>query len=379
MDETLNWNRAATSADPFPGVEEAMLEGLHALPASRGADGQSTAERIHRIRATAARMFGFSHPGRVVFTPGATFGLNQAVHGGIEDGAHVLTTAYEHNAVARPLHTAAARGVTHDVIPFDRAGRLDLDALRARLLEGRAQWLAMGMAANTYGVVQPFAEACALAREHGVKVILDMAQGGGQVPVSLDELGVAYAAVAGHKSLHAPRGIGMLFVGPEEEPQPLVQGGTGTEGTLLEMPEELPGRLEAGTKNFPGVYGLGAALDWLEAHPPDLAPMRKNMAELEAWCREHPTLRVIPEEPVPWEQRLAVLALRPVGVPPAAVVAYLAQTGVGIRAGSMCTARVLGAVDAEEGILRLSPPLEAGAEEYQRVREALDEALAALS
>ena len=379
MDEVLNWNRAATSADPFPGVEEALIEGLHALPASRGSTGQSTAERIFAIRARAARMFGFSHPERVVFTSGATFGLNQAIHGGIEDGAHVLTTAYEHNAVTRPLRVAEERGVTSEVLPFDRAGRLRLDALQERLAEGRAQWLALGMAANTYGVVQPFEEACALAREHGVRVVLDMAQGGGQVPVALDELGVSYAAVAGHKSLHGPRGIGLLFVGPDERPRPLVQGGTGTEGTLLEMPDELPGRLEAGTKNVPGVFGLGAALEWLEANPPDLAPMRRNMAELEAWCRAHPGLEVLPFEPVPWEQRLAVLALKPIGIAPAVLVDYLAQAGVGVRSGSMCTARVLPAFDAQEGLIRMSPPLEADAEEYARVREALDEALAALS
>lgn len=379
MEDVLNWNRAATSADPFPGVEEAMVEGLHALPASRGATGQTTAERIFAIRERAARMFGFSHPERVVFTSGATFGLNQAVHGGIEDGAHVLTTAYEHNAVTRPLRAAEARGVSSEVVPFDRAGRLRLDLLAEKLAEGRTQWLAIGMAANTYGVVQPFEEACALAREHGVRVLLDMAQGGGQVPVSLDDLGVSYAAVAGHKSLHGPRGVGLLFVGPDERPRPLVQGGTGTEGTLVEMPEDLPGRLEAGTKNFPGVFGLGAALEWLEAHPPELDSMRANMKSLESWCREHPALEVLPPEPVAWEQRLAVLALKPVGIAPAVLVDYLAQAGVGVRSGSMCTARVLPAFDATEGLIRLSPPLEADASEYARVREALEEALTALS
>lgn len=356
-----------------------MIEGLHALPASRGSNGETTAQRIFSIRATAARMFGFSHPDRVVFTAGATSGLNQAIHGGIEDGAHVLTSAYEHNSVTRPVQVAASRGVTHEVIPFDRAGRLDLNDLATMLREGRASWITIGMAANTYGVIQPFAEACALAREYGARVILDMAQGGGHVPISLDELGVSYAALAGHKSLHGPRGVGVLFVGPNEKPRPLIQGGTGTEGTMLEMPQELPGRLEAGTKNYPGVFGLGAALDWLEAHPADLSPVRAKLAELETWCREQPGLEVVPFERVPWEQRLAVLALKPIGVPPAVLVDYLAQVGVGIRSGSMCTTRVLPAFDAVEGILRMSPPLEAESGDFDRVREALAEALSALS
>ena len=74
-----------------------------------------------------------------------------------------------------------------------------------------------------------------------------------------------------------------------------------------------------------------------------------------------------------------MLALRPTTIPPAALVDFLAQVGVGVRSGSMCTARVLPAFEAGDGLIRLSPPLEADDEEFARVREALEEALAALA
>lgn len=379
MEQALNWNRAATCAAPYPGVEEAMVEGLHALPADRGNDGRSTAERIFGIRALAAEMFGTSHPNRVIFTPGATYGLNVAVHSGIPDGAHVLTTATEHNSMLRPLAMAADRGVTFSILPFAEDGRLDLHALRLAIDKGDAQWLAIGMASNTMGIVHPFEEACAMAKEAGLKIVLDMAQGGGPIPVDLERLGVSYAAIAGHKSLHGPRGIGLLFVGADENPKPFLAGGTGTEATLLSMPTEFPGCLEAGTSNYPGIFGLGAALAYLKANPEDLTPIRTRLARLEAWCREQPGLEVLPKAPCSWDRRLAVLAIRPTHFSPAMMVQFLAQSGIDARAGSMCTSKVLPALEATEGLVRLSPPTDATDADFERVRLAIEASLLAFA
>lgn len=371
----LNWNRAATSADPFPGVREAMLEGLDAPPSSRGLQGRATAERVFAARARAARLFGFAHPARVIFVPSCTYGLNLAVHGAIRPGQTVLTTAVDHNSLARPLEVARRRGARVEVLPVDRSGRWRAEDFRARLAQGPVDWLACAVASNLLGIVQPYAEACALARAARVRVILDMAQGGGVLPIRLDELGVAYAAIAGHKGLHGPRGTGLLFVGPEENPEPLVQGGTGSEGALVEMPRELPQRLEAGTSNYPGIFGLGAALEWLERHPVDLAPVRGRLAELESWCRAQAALEVLPAEPPPWSERLPVLAFRPRAVPPELFVQFLADAGLDARSGTMCTSRLLPGLGIPDGVVRLSPAPEAPAEEFAAVRGILESAL----
>lgn len=356
-----------------------MIEGLHALAHERGPQGETMAERIYGIRARAARMFSFSHPERVIFTPGATYGLNLAIQGGIEDGAKVLTTTYEHNAMTRPLHAARHRGVSMDILPVDECGRLRLEALEQALSQGDASWLAMGVASNALGTIQPFAEACAMAKAAGVKVILDMAQGGGQIQMDLDALGVHFASIAGHKGLHGPRGIGLLFVSAEAQPTPFLFGGTGTEGTLLEMPEEFPGHLETGTSNFPGMFGLGAALAHLEEHPADLTNIRQHLAQLEEWCREQPGLEVLPPHPVPWSERLPVLALKSPGIAPTILVDLLAEQGLFVRSGSMCTTGILPRFDAKEGLIRLSPPTDATAEDFQFAREAIAQALQALT
>ncbi|MDP7062226.1 MAG: aminotransferase class V-fold PLP-dependent enzyme, partial [Planctomycetota bacterium] len=251
MSKSLNWNRAATCADPAPGVAEAMLEGLHAVPGDRGTGGESTAQRFFAVRSLAAKLFGSTASERVIFTPGATYGLNVAIHCGVPDHAKVLTTKYEHNSMLRPLAAAKGRGVSFRAVASLANGQVDLEAMRKDLASGAYAVLAMSIASNTLGVIQPYVEACALAREHGVAVILDLAQGGGMVPLDLDAMGVAYASIAGHKGLHAPRGIGLLFVGADQNPRPFLSGGTGSFSSRLEMPDALPEHLEAGTSNYP--------------------------------------------------------------------------------------------------------------------------------
>lgn len=370
-----HWNQAATSSEPFPGVAEALVEGLRAPSPRRGA---AASDRLDRIRMQAARLFAFPHPERVIFTPGCTWGLNLAILGAVRPGQRVLTSALEHNALARPLEAARRRGITVEVLGFGSDGRLRLEEWEARLRSG-AEWVALAVASNLLGTLQPWRELASLARAHGARLILDLAQGGGLVPLELGAASSAYAAVSGHKGLHGPRGIGLLFVGPDEEPEPWILGGTGSESALLEMPGSWPQRLEPGTPNLPGIFGLGAALEWLAAHPPELAPIRARLATLEAWCRARSDLQVLPPQAPPWDARLPILALRPTRVPPELLGAALAARGLETRTGLLCTSRLLPALGLEGGVLRLSPPLSADDAEFAAVRTLLAETLDALA
>jgi cysteine desulfurase / selenocysteine lyase len=375
----INWNRAATCANPAPGVMEAMVTGLHVLPGDRGTGGQSAAERFFAIRARAATMFGLNTPERVIFTPGATYGLNLAIHCGIADHTQVLTTSFEHNSLLRPLHAARHRGVSLVSLASTPQGLLDLSALQMELGKGCYSTFALSVASNTLGIIQPYAQACAIARACGVQVILDLSQGGGVLPIHLDDLGVAYAALAGHKNLRGPRGIGLLFVGEGQKPKSFLCGGTGSFSGELEMPEALPAHLEAGTSNYPGIYGLGAALDWLAANPPLLEPIRKKMAALEIWCRQQKGWDVLPTAGLDWQQRLPILALHHQTIAAEILAAFLASAGVQVRAGSMCAAFALPALGIHDSILRLSPPMDASEADFEYVRQTLSAASNALS
>jgi selenocysteine lyase/cysteine desulfurase len=379
MSKVLDWNRAATCAAPSPGVAEAMQEGLLAADIQRGATAAANADRVSQIRHRAAEYFGFSYPDRLIFTPGATFALNQAI-AGIADGSTVLCTRLEHNSALRPLHAARRkRGLKVETIPFDQQGMTDLSALQKRLQNGGVDWLICGSASNVFGTIQPLAAICQMATDHGVKVVADLSQGAGQIDFNLQELGVAYAAVPGHKGLAGPRGIGLLMVAPSENPPPLVHGGTGSQGESLDMPEAYPTRLEAGTPNFPGIYGLGAALDWRALHPVDLKPVRQGLAWLEKELRQHSAFEVYPVDPPDWQQRLGILSLNCKNLPGAMLAAYLAQSGVHVRSGMMCAALAPAAIGAYTGVVRLSPPPDCPQADFERVLQLLTEAAAALA
>ena len=377
--ETLNWNRAASAGEPAPGVAEAVLDGLRAGSPGRGASDGGAGERRRAARARLARLLGSSHPGGVAFGPGATFALNLALHGLVQPGQTVLTTRLEHNAVLRPLEALRRRGAEVVQARFDAHGFVDPAEWERLLAAHRPAWAVVCLASNVIGTIQPLAELGPLARAAGAGVIADLAQGAGQIPVAFDAWGLSAAAVAAHKGLGGPRGIGALLLARDCAPEPLLQGGTGTHGASREMPAEMPGRYEAGTPNLPGIYGLEAAVRRLEAGLPDLGPARAGLSALEEKLRAETGWRPLPAAGAPWERRLPVLALDHPAVPVAAAAAYLAQLGVHVRGGLQCAPDVCADSGAPRGVLRLSPPLDADEAQFARVAAALRETEEALA
>jgi selenocysteine lyase/cysteine desulfurase len=379
MPDALNWNRAATCDAPAPGVAEAMIAGLTAADGLRGAGAGSAGSDLNQVRALAADTFGFAWPDRVIFCPGATYALNQAVHN-IADGATVLVSALEHNSLLRPLHHAQLnRQVQLRQVPITAQALIDITAVEQELKKGGVDWIVLSLASNVFGTIQPVSEVCSLAREFGVQVILDLCQGGGQLEVDLNALQPAYAIVPGHKALHGPRGVGLLFVHPSQDPKPLTVGGTGSHGENLNMPSALPARLEAGTPNMPGILGLGAALNWRRHHPADLQTLRQHMQSLEGYLRSRKDVRVFPPKPLPWSQRLGILSFEPLSIPPTVLVATMAQFGLHARAGMMCAAWAPRSVQAQDGFVRLSPPETADAAEFEFGLQCLQQALQAFA
>ncbi|MCH2100744.1 MAG: aminotransferase class V-fold PLP-dependent enzyme [Planctomycetes bacterium] len=377
MSGILNWNRAATSADPAPGVEEALLEGLHAADPARGA-GIASARR-EQIRASAARLFGWSHPDRVVFTSGATFGLNQAVHA-VRSGAFVLATELEHNAALRPLEVARCDGRFElGFLPFNAHGQVTVDAVAKAMAphSGCERWLFLALASNVLGTLQPTAEIAAWCHKNQVHLVLDLSQGGGQVPIPLDAWAPTFATVAGHKGLHGPQGVGLLFVGLNAPLRPLLSGGTGRYGEKLTPPIELPGCLEVGTPNMPGIYALGAAIEWRLQQEAQLDAVRAALASVEEELRKDPRVQVLPKEAPPWEERLPVLSFACSGLPSEVLAAQLAQDGILVRSGMMCAAFAAPSAGINDlgGVVRLSPPEYATQTDANRVISAIRKAI----
>jgi len=163
--------------------------------------------------------------GRVVFTSGATEALNMVLLGTRGD---VLTFAIEHAAVLDCARAVEAQGRRFTVLPVLADGRADLDALAAALTP-ETGLVAIMAVNNEIGVIHPLAEAIAIARQVGARVLVDAVQALGRL--SLTPLSPDFVAVSAHK-IHGPKGIGALWIGPEAGPlQPLVHGG-GQEASL---------------------------------------------------------------------------------------------------------------------------------------------------
>ncbi|HJM40494.1 MAG TPA: aminotransferase class V-fold PLP-dependent enzyme [Planctomycetota bacterium] len=374
----LNWNHAATCGEPAPAVAAALSEGLQWPQPGRGPFGVQTQKRFEEIRRVGAKIHGFSHPERVIFTSGLTASMNLALQGCIQPGQTVLTTRLEHNSVLRPLEFLRQQDVIILEAPFDDSGRVSIQDLEAFFKDYSIDWLVLTWASNVFGTVQPLAEATALARTHGVRVIADLAQGAGLMPVEFDNWGLSLAGIPGHKGLCGPTGTGLLLVGKDVDPSPLIHGGTGSQGHLRTMPPTYPEKLEAGTPNIPGIFGLGAALDWRQEHPADLTSIRAHLAKLDTWLQEQPKLHSFPKTPPPWNERLPILSFVHDAIPAHLLEAWLEQEGIQTRSGLLCSASSCKDLGIPSGLLRLSPPLDASTEDFVRVQKSLESAFAAL-
>ena len=170
-------------------------------------------------------------------------------------------------------------GVELAVVETDSDGLVDPDALAAALAEAPARAVVCQHASNLTGAIQPIAALAELAHDAGALMFVDGAQAGGYLVVDVATLGVDAWACSGHKGLLGPQGVGMLWLSPECNPEPLISGGTGGGSSAdASMPDVRPDRYEAGTSNTPGIAGLGAAARFLAEHGEALRAREARLA-----------------------------------------------------------------------------------------------------
>lgn len=245
-----------------PEAKAAMLEALEAAgnPSAVHAEGRRARALIEAARDQVARLVG-SEPGEVVFTSGGTEAANMVLH---DRWDRIFISAIEHPAIAGPARASGAQVVE---LPVTADGVVDLEAA-SRLLAtagaGSARSLvAVQIANNETGAIQPVAEIARLARAHGHLVVTDAVQAAGKVAIDFAELGVDALIISGHK-FGAPKGVGALAVRKRSGFAPLVIGGGQERGQ------------RGGTENVVGIAGLGAAA---MAAKRDL----ERFADLAAW------------------------------------------------------------------------------------------------
>lgn len=372
-------DNGSTSFPKAPGVGEAMMDYVNQVGVNIGRGGYeaaySAAEAVLETREQLCRLFGFNRPENVIFTGGATMSLNLLVKGGLRPGERAVATSMDHNAVLRPLAQLRSEGVETQIVPCEADGSLNLERLEDALRR-RPKILVLSHASNVCGTVLPVAEAAALCRRYGVRCILDSAQTGGRVPIRMLEWGVDAVAFAGHKGLLGPQGIGGFLISEElaAQTRPLLAGGTGSQSHLETMPDFLPDRFEAGTLNLPGIFGLRAALDYLESEGVETIHQAEmdRTEQLLRGLAETGGVQVVGKPGV--EGRTAVVSLDFPGKDNAQAAYLLESRGILTRCGLHCAPRAHQTLGTyPRGTVRLTPGRATTEEEINRTLEAVRE------
>ncbi len=250
-------DNGATSFHKPASVYRAVMDAMRscANPGRGGYGAAMTAlRRIYGCREEAAELFE-CQPEQVVLTSNCTHGLNIAIRSLVKPGDRVVTSGFEHNAVTRPLHALGARVTVAGKRLFEWEDTLE--SFETALAQG-ADAAVFTHVSNVFGYILPAEKIAALCRRYGVPFVVDAAQSAGTLPVSLKKWGADFIAMPGHKGLLGPQGTGLLLCARRGDP--LLQGGTGSESAMQQMPEYLPDRLEPGTLNVPGFAGLREGL-----------------------------------------------------------------------------------------------------------------------
>jgi cysteine desulfurase len=208
--------------------------------------GQETRAAVEWARDLVAQLLGCRAP-EIVFTSGGTEGDNLAIAGLTSAGDHIITSSIEHHAVLHACKRLEETGCEVTYMPVDGRGLLDPDDVR-RALRPNTKLISIMMANNETGVLQPVEEMGKIAAEADVCFHTDAVQAASKVPIDVKRIGCDALSISGHK-MHAPQGVGALYVRKGIRVQPLFYGGRHERSR------------RAGTENVPGIVALGRAAE----------------------------------------------------------------------------------------------------------------------
>jgi len=354
-------DNAATSHPKPEEVYQAVTEALHRGSSSgRGTHRHTiTADRlVFETREALCELFNGTDSSSFVFTPNATTAINIALFGLLSSGDRIVTTSMEHNAVIRPLHELAKRGVTVVKVAADPlTGLVAPFALKAACLKTQTRILLVNHCSNVLGSLQDLAGLGSWCRENNILFMVDGAQSAGSIPVDFKALEIDLFAAPGHKGLLGPQGTGFLYVRPGIEIKPFVFGGTGTYSHLDHQPAQLPERLESGTLNLPGLAGLHAAIQYLTETGVNTIRMREMslVDQLMNGLKEIGGVTIYGPESL--EERGSVISFNLAGYDPAQVGYVLDQEyEILLRTGLHCSPEAHRTVGTfPTGTVRVSP------------------------
>jgi len=248
-------NNATTRVAPE--VLEAMLpyfSELYGNPSSMHSFGGQVAQKIREAREQVAALIGAS-PEEIIFTSCGTESDNAAIRSALAtqpEKRHIVTSRVEHPAIKSLCLNLAGQGYRFTELAVEKNGILDLEQLVKSLTPDTAV-ISLMWANNETGVIFPVEEAAEIARERGIPFHTDAVQAVGKLPIDMKKNAIDMLSLSGHK-LHAPKGIGSLYVRKGTRFSPFLIGGHQERGR------------RGGTENTPSIVGLGKACELAGRH-----------------------------------------------------------------------------------------------------------------
>ncbi|MDO5361182.1 MAG: cysteine desulfurase family protein [Eubacteriales bacterium] len=264
----------------------------------------------------------------ILFTSGGTESNNLALIGGAmankRAGNHIITTAVEHAAVARPVEFLKEQGFDVTILPVDEQGVIKLDALEAALREDTILVSTMYVN-NEVGSVMPVEKIAALVHEKSPKALyhVDAIQAFGKFRIYPKKAGIDLLSVSGHK-IHGPKGVGFLYISSKAKVQPMILGGGQQNG------------MRSGTDNVPGIAGLGVAAEKIYT---DLDKKVEHLYQLkERMAKGLEELGDVIINGMPLRQGAPqILSVSFMGIRSEVLLHTLEEKGIYISAGSACS------------------------------------------
>ncbi len=311
-----------------PGVREAMLPffgELYGNPSSMHSFGGNVAKYVKEAREKVAAMFNVT-PEEIVFTSCGSESDNHAIFGVLEaqpEKKHIVTTKVEHPAVRNVFkHLAKTRGYRVTELSVNKKGDLDLEEVKSSLTPDTALISVMS-ANNETGNIYPIGEIATLAKEKGIICHTDAVQAAGKINMDLQHIPVDLLSLSGHK-IHAPKGIGVLFIRRGTRVSPFIIGGHQESGR------------RAGTENVPYIVGLGKACEeavqFMDAEMHQVKALRDKL--------ESGLMAAIPYSHINGDPEHRLFNTLNIGfefVEGEAILMHLSKYGIAASSGSACT------------------------------------------
>ena len=237
----LDFNASTPVDARVEAVMQQTMADAYGNPSSSHWSGVPARNIVESARRKVANLLGCT-PGEIVFTSGGSESNNQVLKGIFftreARNVHIITSGVEHPAIVEPCRFLERLGAKITWLPVDATGRVNAADLR-KFITADTALISIMHANNEVGTLQPIEDCARIARKHGIPFHTDAAQSVGKVPTRVDELGVDFLTIAGHK-LYAPKGIGALYIREGTELEPLIHGAgheggrrAGTESALL--------------------------------------------------------------------------------------------------------------------------------------------------